>query len=294
MIFYKSVASGNDFLHVDTREFQAYVKAITANAGVTPGKGSLVERLCRRHTGAGADGLVYYTITPSAVKFEIFNQDGNEAELSGNGMGGLAALMFYLELFLDRVTLDTRVGRRTHTLLSRHGNCFRINIEIGPPDFAATHFFPFLEKDKDKYKLEYQYNGLTFYPVSVGNPHVVVIPAKHMEDNELEMLGRQLESAEIFPHKTNVEFVMAAGQGPVCYETGANVRLFFYERGVGRTLASSTGSAAVFAVLQKLGKLTDRLIITGQNQGEKVIISGKENIYIENSVEIVYKGVLEI
>jgi diaminopimelate epimerase len=302
MIFYKTVASGNDFLHIDVKEYDAYVAEGGAGSAEERSKGALARLLCARHSGAGADGVVFYRRVHNtenclqSVTFEIYNRDGSEAELSGNGMAGLSALMIHLDLFSDRVVLDTKVGRRTHRLLEREGKRFHLNIEIGPPDFRAKTFFPFLENEKSSYSC----GGITFYPVSVGNPHAVVILEENTEDAELEKMGRMLERAAMFPLHTNVEFVLGTGEGPVDYESGENVRIFFYERGVGQTLASSTGSAAVFAVLRKLGKITDTLTIfstpsTGSpGIGQKIKISGKNNIYVESYAQIVYKGIYRI
>jgi diaminopimelate epimerase len=300
MIFYKTVAAGNDFLHIDindVKEIQAYKHDNDAAEKLRTIKGELANTLCHRHTGPGADGVVFYNIhqegSPLEVDFEIFNRDGSEAELSGNGMAGLTTLLIHLQKASDSVTLHTRVGKRTHHLIERLEHGFRLNIEIGRPDFQARHFFPFLESGTDEYK----FAGVSFYPVSVGNPHVVVILESEICDDELHSLGEMLESAAMFPHHTNVEFLIKTSNQPANYPEGNNFRVFYYERGVGPTLASSTGSAAVFAVLQKVGFVTDLLTIPNgndnnaiqQNQGVKV--SGRQEIFIENSVKIVYKGI---
>jgi len=304
MIFYKTVASGNDFLHINMADYIAHYSGagIPEPSGVH--RGPLVRELCSRHTGAGADGTVFYSL-PSApsqevVTFEIFNRDGSEAELSGNGMAGLAALLFFLGKFSHQVTFATRVGRRTHTLLHQSGNLCRLTIEIGAPDFEAGHFFPFLKKEQAAYSCA----GITFYPVSVGNPHVVVRLDAETPDHELEKIGGCLEQHAMFPHKTNVEFVVPVGTGATDYEQGRGFRVYFYERGVGRTLASSTGSAAVFAVLQKLGLLQHTLrippapatilprsSISMEKTPPFTKISGKDNIFIESSAKIVYNGI---
>jgi len=283
MIFYKSVASGNDFLHIDMEDFSIE----------SPHKGELARRMCNRHTGPGADGVIYYKLKGQSVQFEIFNCDGSEAELSGNGMGGLAALMFYLERFRETAQMETKVGPRTHTLLQRLENSFRMNIQIGPADFNALNFFPFLEEGVDAYEC----GGTMFYPVSVGNPHAVVLLKEDPGDEELERTGAMLEQALMFPHKVNVEFVLPLDGSEPDYEKGDGFRIYFYERGVGRTLASSTGSAAVFAVLQKLLLLRRSLTIpaptfeTSSQTLKSIKITGKKDIFIENYVEIVYKGV---
>lgn len=271
MIFYKTVSAGNDFLHVDMEEFNARF-----NDG-RMSRGHLAELLCSRWTGAGADGIIFYTVGTHAVDFAIFNRDGSEAELSGNGMAGLSALLFLLDKAQDRVTLNTRAGEKTHLLLARENNTFTLKIEIGEPDFRSRDFFPFLEENK----ASYSHGGVNFQPVSVGNPHIVILMEKELPDDTLMQMGAELENAGIFPRNTNVEFVF--------FKDKDNCRVFYYERGVGHTISSSTGSAAVFAVLQKSGKIHDRLTI--DTAEGKVKIYGKKTIYIESCSKIVYKGI---
>jgi diaminopimelate epimerase len=269
MIFYKTVSAGNDFLHIDMEDFKAQYKDGRMS------RGHLAERLCCRHTGAGADGVIFYTLGDTAVDFEIFNRDGSEAELSGNGMAGLSALLFNLGKAQDRVTLSTRAGKKTHLLLEQEKNTYKLKIDIGEPDFFNKDFFPFLEENR----VLYSHEGIDFQPVSVGNPHVVVLPETELPEDTLNQMGAMLESAAIFPHNANVEFVF--------YKNEENCRVFYYERGVGPTISSSTGSAAVFAVLQKTGHVRDRLTI--DTPEGKVKIYGKKSIYIENCSKIVYK-----
>jgi diaminopimelate epimerase len=109
----------------------------------------------------------------------------------------------------------------------------------------------------------------------------VVLLDKELPDETLNQMGELLENANIFPQKTNVELVF--------YKNEENCRLFYYERGVGRTLSSSTGSAAVFAVLQKLKFIQNRLFINTPEG--KIKIYGKRTVYIENFSKIVYKGI---
>jgi diaminopimelate epimerase len=273
MIFYKTVSAGNDFLHIDGEEFANFY-AETGSGRMS--KGHLAAQLCRRQSGVGADGVIYYRVKKDSVDFEIFNRDGSEAELSGNGMAGVSALMFYLGKFKNQVVLNTRIGQKTHLLLKQEKNNFKLKIEIENPDFYNRDFFPFLQENK----LEYTHENIRFYPVSVGNPHVVVILEKELPDETLSRMGQCLESAAIFPQKTNVELVF--------YKNKQNPRVFYYERGVGRTFSSSTGSAAVFAVLQKL---TSSHRLTIDTPGGKIKIYGKTCIYIENYSKIVYKGI---
>ncbi|MGD2090004.1 MAG: diaminopimelate epimerase [Candidatus Aminicenantes bacterium] len=306
MIFYKTVSCGNDFILIDRDEYQSAAAAVIS-------KGQLAKKICCRHNGAGADGVVYYKIFPDTmpVDFEIFNRDGSEAELSGNGMAGLSALFFYLRQpgNRDDVVLNTKAGPKRNTCLQREKNRFRLKIEMGTANFQDHDFFPFLKSLKKEQTSEmtpvkerhqadrewvggatpYRYNGITFYPVSVGNPHAVILVEEDISADKPGQIGQMLVGAPIFPYKTNVELVLPTGREPVDYEKGENFRVFFYERGVGQTRSSSTGSAAVFAVLQKLNLITHTLTIPYPD--ETIKISGKNKIYIENYTEIVYKGV---
>lgn len=283
MIFYKTVSAGNDFLHVAVEDLAEFVETTPGRAlGVTDiskiSKGRLAQCLCQRQTGPGADGVTFYSVDKKEVQFEIFNRDGGEAELSGNGMAGVSALMFYQGKFIDRLVLNTRAGAKTHYLLARDGANFKLKIEIGGPDFQNTVFFPFLVPGK----YAYTHEQITFHPVSVGNPHVVVPLEKEMPDDDLEQMGKKLEGAAIFPNRTNVELVFFRGR--------EDCRVYYYERGVGRTVSSSTGSAAVFAVLQRLELIKPQEDLTITTPAGKIKIFGNGGISIENYSKIVYKG----
>jgi len=285
MIFYKTVTCGNDFLHIDQKVFE------TSRTGGLK-RSELSQRLCCRNEGAGADGVVFYNTThaPEKIGFEIFNRDGSKAELSGNGMAGLTALLLYQNATnKNHILLETPTGLKKHFLLNRDNNNFHLKIEIGCPDFTNLNFFPFLKKNKKSYR----YKNIEFYPVSIGNPHVVVLEEHPFEGKteRLKELGEMLEAAEIFPYRTNVEFIIPGKSGPVDYRRGENFQVFFYERGVGPTVSSSTGSAAIFALLREIGHIEDSLILKIPQVGDSLKLTGKSEIYIESYTKIVYKGI---
>jgi diaminopimelate epimerase len=279
MIFYKTVSAGNDFLHVNVKDMEEFMT--TTETPQTPGMPELKSRLagclCERRLGAGADGVIFYSLNNDSVDFQIFNRDGMEAELSGNGMAGLSSVLFYLGTFKDNITLNTRTGQKTHYLLNRDGNKFSLQIQIGEPDFSNRTFFPFLEDNRK----EYQYRGIRFYPVSVGNPHAVLLMEKDLPDEELEKIGEMFESGDIFPRRTNVELVH--------FKDAENCFVYYYERGVGHTRSSSTGSAAVFSVLQNLKAVVGGLTVTTRD-GTIKIYGKKKNIFVESYSKVVYKG----
>ena len=275
MIFYKTSSFGNDFIEIDRSE-------LTCLQGRGAGKGNLAREICDRQRGVGADGVVYFLAGKRKTEFQVFNRDGGEAELSGNGMAGLAAVLLQRRLAASPLTLQSVSGTRRARLLSRRGPRFELLVEIGAPDFSRRDFFPFLDDKRESYAVE----GLEFHPVSVGNPHAVVLCQGLPPGPELAALGKKLEGHPMFPRRVNVEFVHELRAGSGC-------RVFFYERGVGPTQASSTGSAAVFAVLRRLGKAGDRLDIDlgpAGGGGETIELSWHDGIFIRNLTRIVCRG----
>jgi diaminopimelate epimerase len=289
MKFYKTSSFGNDFIEIDQGEL-ACPQGRRPRGGLEAGadKGALARAICDRQRGVGADGVVFYRLNKSGACFEIFNRDGGEAELSGNGMAGLAAVLLQRRLARSPLALRAAIGRRQVALAGRQGPLFQLDVEIGAPDFADRGFFPFLRRGLDSYRAD----GVEFHPVSVGNPHAVVLcrelpgspggrPLGGLPDAaRLEALGRKLEVHRMFPKRVNVEFV-----APLSL---SRCRVLFYERGVGPTRASSTGSAAVFAVLRRLGLAGDRLDI---DLGvETVAVHWREGIHVRSLTRLVCRG----
>lgn len=300
MIFHKASSFGNDFIAVAEGELG---KPAVCRAS----RGELAQRICDRHEGVGADGVVFYRPGPvageaapaadipagdiplgdrpaPAVHFEVYNRDGGQAELSGNGMAALAAVLLRRRLGASPLILRTDIGARRVLLLERRGPWFRFDVEIGKPDFSDRTFFPFLRQGQ----IRYCALGEEFHPLSVGNPHAVVLCHKMPTAARLAALGKKLETHPLFPKRVNVEFVLPLG--PSC-------RVFFYERGVGPTHASSTGSAAVFAVLRRLKMCGDRLKIQplsplpGNGGGNDAIdLHWQGGIHVETVTRLICKG----
>jgi diaminopimelate epimerase len=278
MIFYKTSSFGNDFIEIELKE-------LLSAAG--DAKAALARAICDRQRGVGADGVVFYRIKKAGYHFEIFNRDGGRAELSGNGMAGLAAVLFKRRLASSPLTLHGVVGKRRIELLDREGPLFRLNVEIGIPDFDDRGFFPFLDDTHGPCRC----SGAEFHPVSIGNPHAVVVCREMPPEARLREMGEMLEGNPMFPKRVNVEFVR--------FTSMEDCRVYFYERGVGPTQASSTGSAAVFAVLRRLGLVKDRLVIAcgaalavpeEGGGAETIQVSWNDGIFIRNFTRLVCRG----
>ncbi len=290
MIFYKTSSFGNDFIEIDETDLpdQAADKCL------------LAREICDAHRAVGADGVVFYSPCRKAgiplgdrpgrqagvplgdracgneFNFQIHNRDGSEAELSGNGMAGLAAVLFQRRLASSPLRLHTKSGQRRVALLGRAGPVFQLEVEIGRPDFSNRQAFPFFKENQDSYVVDH----LKFYPVSIGNPHAVVICQGALSPDRLEILGKKLESHPMFPGRVNVEFVH--------FRSAESCQVFFYERGVGPTQASATGSAAVFAVLRRLRLVNNRLLI--DCGAAKIAVSWKQGIFIHNFTRLICRG----
>jgi diaminopimelate epimerase len=221
----KYQALGNDYLVLDLLD----------SIGELP---DLAVRLCDRHLGVGADGLLAFD--PDRLALRVFNPDGSEAEKSGNGLR-IAACHAVLEHGAAReFHVSTRDRSNAVRILAVDGCEVSAEVEIGIPVFEPD----------DWVVIETPAGRARCRLVSVGNPHCVVLDEPVSEDRCRE-LGPWLERDPRFPQRTNVQLVEVLDR--------ARARIEIWERGAGHTLASGSSAAAVAAVLIRLGR-TEREI----------------------------------
>jgi diaminopimelate epimerase len=247
MTFAKAHALGNDFLFV------------TPEADLDPARaGELARRICDRHTGVGADGLILLNPEPGDARtsgFRIFNLDGSEAEISGNGLRCAAAYLAWSgALKSPKVVFRTAAGERPAEVLASRGPVFDVRVSLGPPALAAADI-PFDDGRNHDRVLDYPLTVVRRrFPVtcvSMGNPHCSLFVDNFPGGVEMSGIGSEIEGHPFFPRRTNVEFVRVLGR--------TEIEVRFWERGVGETLASGTGSAAA-AVAAILKGLVDRAV----------------------------------
>lgn len=210
----KAHAYGNDFLYVEEH--------LVAGRDAA----SLARTLCERHTGVGADGLILYRRTPDGAAMRLLNADGSDAEVSGNGVRGLAALLVDVHGLVPRdaaVVIATDAGEKTLTLLGR---------DQGRPVFRAAMGQPTDPIERD---LDVCGEPLRVVTLRVGNPQCVRLESP-LREERVQRLGACLERHPAFPEGTNVEFASVEAPG--------RVRILIWERGVGPTRASGTGACA--------------------------------------------------
>ena len=213
----KAHAYGNDFLCVPIKQTTESQRA------------ELARRMCSRHSGIGADGLILYTPKKNGAAMTLYNADGGVAEVSGNGVRCLAA--WVAEQRGDGaddtsdIAIETAGGVKTLTLLERAHTRYVFRADMGQPDALQQE------------EIEVAGESVTVVTLSVGNPHCIVLMSSYEEaERRFRQLGQQLATHERFLKGTNVELVVV--------ERPDRLRILIWERGVGPTLASGTGACA--------------------------------------------------
>jgi diaminopimelate epimerase len=277
MKLFKVHSLGNDFLIVDQEE----AKGI-------PEVGSLALRICDRHTGIGADGLLLISVKNKAkglVNFRIFNADGTEAEISGNGLRCAAACLYYQKKIDNpHIIFLTTTGRRECQLIEEKKNVFLIRIEMGIPRLSSPDI-PFDDGSYHEKIIDYPLSiNQKIYPVTVlslGNPHCAIFVDRFPARIEWHQIGREIESHPFFPKRTNTEFIRVFSRD--------EIEVLFWERGVGETLSSGSGACAA-AVASILKNLTDKRVKVGTSMGELTVEWQKEKVYQTGPAEVVFRG----
>jgi diaminopimelate epimerase len=251
--FIKAHGAGNDFL---------LTWADHAPAGGSP---ELARAICNRHTGIGADGWILIRDT----SIRLFNADGSEAEISGNGTRCAAALLIESGRAVDEVTISTGAGPKHLRLIERTGRHFLFEMDMGRPIFHEhqVHFLLPLRNGSEDVAI-----------LDVGNPQCAVFVDQFPAD--WATIGAEIEGHAHFPKRTNVSFVR-----PVDPNT---IEVRFYERGVGVTLSSGTGStgAAVAAILRKVASSPVRVLTAG----ETLRVRWDDSVYLTGPAEIIGSG----
>jgi diaminopimelate epimerase len=277
MRFTKLQAVGNDFLVIAGQEAEA-----------VSNPAELARRMCQRNFGAGADGLVLVTKSLSSeADFDsrIFNADGGEAEVSGNGTRCVAAFFFYTGMWPGpEIRIATGAGVKYGRLINRDSALFEFEFDMGRPQLRSDLIPITLDRPLDqvvKYHLPIGGEFLEVTSVSMGNPHCTLL-VNEFETVNLTELGPLIEDHPFFPNRTNVEFVRVISRD--------EIEVLFWERGVGRTLSSGTGSCAA-AVAAALNGVTGRQVRV-RTEGGVLGVDWRENgvVYLTGPAEVVYQG----
>jgi diaminopimelate epimerase len=218
----------------------------------------IARRVSDRHFGVGGDGLILALPSSVAdVRMRMFNADGSEAEMCGNGIRCLAK--FAIEEGLvpadrDQVTVETLAGTKTLTLFRERGVVTAARVDMGPPNFDPASLPAAVEGPGPVIDLPLAVAGheLRLTLVSMGNPHAIHYIDGDPDDFPLERIGPLVEHHPLFPKRVNFQVVQVLGPGEVKHRV--------WERGSGITLASGTSAAAVCAASRLRGFTGDRIV----------------------------------
>lgn len=277
--FIKFHGFGNDYIVIESRALD--LAEITS----TKQLGEFAHRICNHHYGAGADGIA--VVGPSEVgdanfHVRIFNPDGSEASLSGNGTRCAAAYLYYRRLWTAiQLRLSTRAGVKLYTLREQtEPGRYVFDSELGQPKFNSASIPMITEKALDQvidYELDVAGESFPVTALQMGNPNCCIF-VNDFDSLDWRRIGRAIETHEQFPDRTNVVFVRV--------EDRNTIELRIWERGVGETEASGTCScaAAVAAMIKGLTERTVNVLMPG----------GRARIHWRSDGEVVITGIAEV
>ena len=276
MEFIKVHGLGNDFILLEQAAYEGRDLA------------KLAIRLCDRHTGIGADGLLLVAAPgreDADIRMRIINQDGSEAEMCGNGIRCFARYVFEQGLVSGtEFRVETKAGVMVPHISAEGGRVKDVKIDMGKPalerqaipmDGSAGTVLA------EKLVLE---DGSSYAITSMfmGVPHTMVF-VDSLSDELVSSVGRRIEKNPVFPQGTNVNFVVIHGRSKIEVRT--------WERGAGATLACGTGCCAS-AVAACLNGYTDRNVTVQVQLGSlQIQYAADETVWMSGPAEIVYRGV---
>ena len=251
--FVKASACGNDFLIVDGMYAPADLAAFS-------------RRICDRHQGVGADGVEWlFPAQDADIRARLFNADGSEAEISGNGTRCVAAYLCS-DHPKEILVIRTGAGLKTCKLTARRETEYEFEIAMGEPQVG------------DEFPIKLAFREVRGVPVSMGNPHYVVFV------NEFAP-GWQAEAAEIgrhhdFKYGINVELVTTVGK--------ENIETRFFERGVGETQSSGTGSCAAAVAAIATGKAESPVRVHAP--GGSQTVRWEQQVFLRGPAQLICRG----
>jgi len=254
-------------------------------------KADLAKKLCFRHFSIGADGVLFVCHPNNAeIRIKIFNSDGSQAEMCGNGVRCFAKYIYENDICKkDEIEIETLKGIVVAKLNVIDGKVKSVKIDMGAPILDCEQI-PVELKDLVKQCVNESIIALDkifkFTAVSMGNPHAIIFTKETLSDEELNRYGSSKESNILFPKKTNVEFVKVISKE----ETILRV----FERGVGITNSCGTGSCAAVVAGTILGLFDEDVPITIHNDGGDLIITyNGKTVFMEGPAEKVFEGSID-
>ena len=278
MKFTKMHGLGNDFIMVN-----GFEEAIPE--GDLP---RIAGQLCDRHFGIGADGLILVLPSKNAnFRMRIINQDGSEAEMCGNGVRCFARYVRTHGMTRESaLELETLAGIIRPQIISDDRDSSLIRVDMGQPRFSRKDI-PIRGDDPEAIADQLKVNGsrYEFTALSMGNPHCVIF-VDDVRNYPVERIGPLIENHNLFPRRTNVEFVQVLSNN--------QARMRVWERGAGETLACGTGACAA-AVACAVNNRTARRVSMELTRGSLLIEwTGDNRVLMTGPAVEVYSGEISL
>lgn len=282
MNFAKLQATGNDFIFVDARNIERDWH-------------KLALEICHRQYGAGADGLILIATSDRAsLKMRLFNSDGSEAEVSGNGLRCFAKYVIDRQIVAGpNVTVEAMSGIRTIEATVSRSKVTHAKVNMGRPRFK-TEDIPVLVDKPQKGRGEVDIKPILDYPltvgrralklsfVSMGNPHAVYFLSQPVADFPLSVIGPQIEKHCIFPERVNFEIARVLKRN--------KIEARVWERGAGETLSCGSGACAIAVTARIKGYIDNEVDIMLEGGNLIVYWDGAGEVYLSGPVEEVFTG----
>ena len=269
--FWKMHGLGNDYIVVDNRDETMEEKSL----------GSLAKRLCNRRFSVGADGLLIISESSIAdAKMGIFNADGSEAEMCGNGIRCFAKYCYENGIVRKKeMKVETLAGVKALRLNTENRKVKDVQVNMGRAIFEREKIPMAGEGEFVDENLEVDEQTFKATCLSVGNPHCVIF-LDGVEGFPVEAFGPKIENHGMFPRRVNVEFAQVISKH--------ELKVRVWERGVGETLACGTGACASAIAARVLGKAGNECIV--HLLGGDLSIHCDDDIYMTGPAEKVYTG----
>jgi len=251
--FTKASACGNDFLIID-------------GALAPPDISRFTQRICDRHIGVGADGVEWLFPTNEAdIEARLINADGSEAEISGNGTRCVAAYLCE-KTGKESIAVKTGAGIKTCSLIVRKGNAYEFEIAMGVPEFIAELTIPT------------SFGDVHGAAVSMGNPHFVVFIGELWPDWQAR--AAEIQRNSYFKHGVNVELLVIQDR--------RSIKASFFERGVGETQSSGTGSSAAAVAAITSGYADSPVCIHAPGGTQSVRFENE--VFLRGTSDLIFRG----
>lgn len=275
--FTKMHGLGNDYVYMD---------AINQKI---ENRSELAKFVSDRHFGIGSDGLILICPSEKAdFRMQMFNSDGSEAEMCGNGIRCVGKFVYDRGLTnKETITIETLAGIKTLEMTVNNGKVQKAKVDMGEPIFEPEEI-PVISKENPvkNLKLSVEDKEFCFTSVSMGNPHAVTFIEENVDNFDICKYGKKLEIDKVFPKKSNIEFINIIDD--------KTLKMRVWERGAGETLACGTGASAT-AVAAILNGYTSRKVTVHLLGGDLEIEWNEENnhVYMTGTATTVFEGKIE-